>query len=336
MSLLPRTTLHSDSEQFIYNWMLEDDLDLDEETGKEPNRREEKRTKSWKGLNANTISNSLYPGSRAGSRSGRKKTQETKEKDTSRDEDSRKPFPAVMLNQGLTEKRHGRKKALYKTGWIYTETELWVIKEITQRERKEKGNCKKTDQELEQDRNRIVSGQIAIPETGRTRIRPSPTPGQRLAVRARPLPSPTPSPPLPPSHSRQPVVSSTSVCTQHHVEHVQNCGEENKRRGTRTCQEGFTQWRESTHEASFFCTSCHILGLDGEVALKAIALKAKEKGGRQPRKVLDKLQLMLVELGERVDKHKRPTLNPTASTRAVIPWECQRAAWHTCRAAQTR
>jgi hypothetical protein len=33
MSLLPRTTLHSDSEQFIYNWMLEDDLDLDEETG---------------------------------------------------------------------------------------------------------------------------------------------------------------------------------------------------------------------------------------------------------------------------------------------------------------
>ncbi len=25
----PRATLHSDSEQFIYNWMLEDDLDLD-------------------------------------------------------------------------------------------------------------------------------------------------------------------------------------------------------------------------------------------------------------------------------------------------------------------
>jgi hypothetical protein len=33
VSLLPPTTLHSDSEQFIYNWMLEDDLDLDEETG---------------------------------------------------------------------------------------------------------------------------------------------------------------------------------------------------------------------------------------------------------------------------------------------------------------
>jgi hypothetical protein len=34
MSLLPRTTLHSDSEQFIYNWMLEEDLDLDKETGR--------------------------------------------------------------------------------------------------------------------------------------------------------------------------------------------------------------------------------------------------------------------------------------------------------------
>ncbi len=29
MHLLPQATLHSDSEQFIYNWMLEDDLDLD-------------------------------------------------------------------------------------------------------------------------------------------------------------------------------------------------------------------------------------------------------------------------------------------------------------------
>jgi hypothetical protein len=70
-------------------------------------------------------------------------------------------------------------------------------------------------------------------------------------------------------------------------------------------------------EASFVRMSCHILGLDGEVTLKAIAQKAKEKGGRQPRKVLDQLQLMLVELGERVDKHKRPTLDPAASTRAV-------------------
>ncbi len=29
MSLLPQTTLHSDSKQFIYNWMLEDDLGLE-------------------------------------------------------------------------------------------------------------------------------------------------------------------------------------------------------------------------------------------------------------------------------------------------------------------
>jgi predicted amidophosphoribosyltransferase len=70
-------------------------------------------------------------------------------------------------------------------------------------------------------------------------------------------------------------------------------------------------------EASFVCTSCHILRLDGEAALKAIMKKAKEKGGRQPRKVLDQLQAQLVELAEKVDKHKRPTPNPAASTRAV-------------------
>jgi hypothetical protein len=29
VSLIPRTTLHSDSKQFIYNWKLENNLDLD-------------------------------------------------------------------------------------------------------------------------------------------------------------------------------------------------------------------------------------------------------------------------------------------------------------------
>ncbi len=45
MSLLPRTTLHSDSEQFIYNLMLEEDLDLDQGNWRKLNGREEKRTK---------------------------------------------------------------------------------------------------------------------------------------------------------------------------------------------------------------------------------------------------------------------------------------------------
>ncbi len=62
----------------------------------------------------NYIGNSLFPGSRVGSRSSRKETQETKEKGRnaklSRDVDSRKLFPAVMLNQGSAEKRHGRKR----------------------------------------------------------------------------------------------------------------------------------------------------------------------------------------------------------------------------------
>ena len=35
--------LHRDQEQFIYNWLPEDDLDLDKETGRKPNGREEKR-----------------------------------------------------------------------------------------------------------------------------------------------------------------------------------------------------------------------------------------------------------------------------------------------------
>ncbi len=38
MCLLPRATLHSDSEQFIYNWMLEDDLGLDWGNRKEAKR----------------------------------------------------------------------------------------------------------------------------------------------------------------------------------------------------------------------------------------------------------------------------------------------------------
>jgi hypothetical protein len=46
MSLLPRTTLHSDSEQFIYNWMLEDDQDLDEGKLEEAQRTRGKADKS--------------------------------------------------------------------------------------------------------------------------------------------------------------------------------------------------------------------------------------------------------------------------------------------------
>ncbi len=50
--------------------------------------------------------------------------------------------------------------------------------------------------------------------------------------------------------------------------------------------------------------------------MKAIVRKAKEKGKRQPRTVLEHLQSQLRELAERVDKHKRTTPNPAATTRA--------------------
>jgi hypothetical protein len=70
-------------------------------------------------------------------------------------------------------------------------------------------------------------------------------------------------------------------------------------------------------EVSFICTSCHILGLNGEATVRVIVKRAKDKGGHQPRKVLDHLQSQLIELADRVEKHKRPTPNPASSTRAV-------------------
>jgi hypothetical protein len=70
-------------------------------------------------------------------------------------------------------------------------------------------------------------------------------------------------------------------------------------------------------EVSFIRTSCHILGIDSGNTMKAIVKGAKEKGKKQPRKVLQHLQSQLRELAERVEKHKRTTPNPAASTRAV-------------------
>jgi hypothetical protein len=69
-------------------------------------------------------------------------------------------------------------------------------------------------------------------------------------------------------------------------------------------------------EMSFIRTSCHILGVDGSNMAKAIVKGAKEKGKKQPRKVMEHLQSQLRELAEKVEKHKRPTPNPAASTRA--------------------
>jgi hypothetical protein len=78
---------------------------------------------------------------------------------------------------------------------------------------------------------------------------------------------------------------------------------------------------------SFIRTSCHILGIDSGNTVKAIVKGAKEKGKKQPRKVLEHLQSQLRELAERVEKHKRPTPKPAASTRAGIRWEHRRAVW---------
>ncbi len=57
-------------------------------------------------------------------------------------------------------------------------------------------------------------------------------------------------------------------------------------------------------EMSFIRTSCHILGIDGGTVGNAIVKGAKEKGLKQPRKVMEHLQSQLRELAERVEKHK--------------------------------
>jgi hypothetical protein len=70
-------------------------------------------------------------------------------------------------------------------------------------------------------------------------------------------------------------------------------------------------------EMCFIRTSCHILGVDGGLMARAIMKEVRDKGVTQPRKVMEYLQSQLRELAERVEKHKRPTPNPTASTRAA-------------------
>jgi hypothetical protein len=70
-------------------------------------------------------------------------------------------------------------------------------------------------------------------------------------------------------------------------------------------------------EMSFIRTSCHILGVDGNAMAKAVMNEVKDNGIKQPRKVMEYLQSRLKELAERVERHKRPTPNPAASTRAA-------------------
>jgi hypothetical protein len=70
-------------------------------------------------------------------------------------------------------------------------------------------------------------------------------------------------------------------------------------------------------EMGFIRTSCHILGLDGNAMMKAVMSEVKDRGIKQPRNVMEYLQSRLKELADRVEKHKRPTPNPAASTRAA-------------------
>jgi hypothetical protein len=70
-------------------------------------------------------------------------------------------------------------------------------------------------------------------------------------------------------------------------------------------------------EIGFIRTSCHILGINSETTMRVIVKKAKEKGENQPRRVLASLHSQLVELGARVERHKRPTPTPAFNTRTL-------------------
>ncbi len=177
------------------------------------------------------------------------------------------------------------------------------------RERKEKGSGKKKDQELEQDKDRIAT----VTEAGRTQACPSPMPEQESRLELAPAPHPcqTPPPPVPlffllPGTSGQlplsPVGASTMAgASKTVVKRTKDMALEHVKWAIREGANPLTK-----PEVSFVCTSCHILGIDSATTLKAIVRRAQDKGKRQPRKVLEQLQIQLKELAERVDKHKRP------------------------------
>jgi hypothetical protein len=156
-------------------------------------------------------------------------------------------------------------------------------------------------------------------EAGRAQVHTSPTPEQEATPELAPSPHPCQAPPLPPSRNQRSSALSTavaSVMTRASAKTVV------KRTRDETLEHVRAALRENSNpltkqEMSFIRTSCHILGIDGGSTAKAIVKVAKDKGKKQPRKVMEHLQSQLRELAEKVEKHKRPTPNPAASTRAV-------------------
>jgi hypothetical protein len=51
--------------------------------------------------------------------------------------------------------------------------------------------------------------------------------------------------------------------------------------------------------------------------IKTIQREIEDKGLKQPRRVMERVQARLKELADRVEKHKRPTPNPAGSTRTT-------------------
>jgi hypothetical protein len=217
----------------------------------------------------------------------------------------------------------GRQKGLrYKKGIYANRTDIpgnpnIELHSIARKDGRKKEDCEKRTKNW----NKEVQDSIDR-GTGRAQVHTSPTPEQEATPELAPSPHPRQAPPLipplsPVASSHPPIstaVSSvmTRVASKTVVKRTRDEALEHVRAGLRENSNPLTK-----QEMSFICTSCHILGIDGGTVAKAIVKGAKEKGMKQPRKVMEHLQAQLRELAERVEKHKRPTPNPAASTRAV-------------------
>ncbi len=71
----------------------------------------------------------------------------------------------------------------------------------------------------------------------------------------------------------------------------------------------------SAAEVDFVQTCCQILGINSEEKIKDIGRRAPVDGKGKVRKTMSAIKMLLDELGEEVEKHKRDSPGPTLNTR---------------------
>ncbi len=180
MRLLPLAALRRDREQFIYNWMLEDNLDLGRLEGSKRTRGKADKPRALL----------CKPSRDVDSRKPRALLCKP-----SRDEDLRKLVLSVMPDQGR-QKGLRYKKGIYANRTdIYGKPNIGIVRHSS-RNRKKKGRLQEKGSRIG-----IRKYKTALTaEAGRAQVHTSPTPERGVATGAHPITSPTPSSPLlPPS-----------------------------------------------------------------------------------------------------------------------------------------